>query len=98
MKPFIRGFANELTKLAGPLEFLERLKKSPELRHAIRRSTMLGAATGAIGGALQHKDKGESRAKKMLGAGALGALGGAISGASFPGWFSEHAMRAHGEV
>lgn len=98
MNPFLAGFADELVKTAGLGNFMHRLSKSKELRHAIRRSALLGAGTGAIGGALQHKDPEESRLKKILGAALLGGAGGAVSGAAFPGWFHQHSMRAADEI
>ncbi len=79
-------------------EFAERLGKSEELRHAIRRSALLGAGTGAIGGAIQSKSPDESRIKKILGSALLGGVGGAVTGAAFPGWFHHQSMRAADEL
>jgi len=98
VNPFIQGFSDELVKTANLKNFARRLVSSPELRHAIRRSAVLGAGTGAISGALQHKTPEESRLKKILGAALLGGAGGAVTGAAFPGWFSRHSMRAADEV
>lgn len=97
MNSFLAGFKDELVKTAGLGNFMHRLSKSKELRHAIRRSALLGAGTGAIGGALQHKNPDESRLKKILGAALLGGAGGAVTGAAFPGWFHYHSMRAADE-
>lgn len=101
MTPFAAALADELTKIAKPTgavrRFLDRLQSSPELRSAIRRSTVLGAATGGLTGALSKKEEDESRLKKVLGGAAIGAAGGAATGAAFPGWFHRHQMLAHDE-
>ncbi len=98
MDPFITGFSDELVKTASLAGFARRLANSKELRHAIRRSTILGAGTGAVGGAIQSKGEDESRLKKILGAAALGGVGGALTGAAFPGWFHHSSMRAADEL
>lgn len=98
MSWFVTGFADELTKLAGPptANLIERLRRSPELRKAIVRSTLLGAGTGAVTGAFTH-DKDSGRAKKVLTGAALGALGGGITGAVYPGWFDRRSRLASDE-
>lgn len=98
MDAFITGFQDEIVKTANLAAFAKRLVNSKELRHAIRRSAVLGAGTGAVGGAIQGKGEDESRLKKILGGAALGGVGGALTGAAFPGWFHHSSMRAADEV
>ena len=100
MTNFQRGFAGELTKLAGPAKignFFHRLNHSPELRMAIRKAAILGAGTGAVGSMFGSVGEGESRLKKTLQGAALGALTGGVSGAAFPGWFGRASRLAEGE-
>jgi len=99
MAPFMNGFADELIKTAraGAIaDFAVRLGKSKSLRDAIRKSTLLGAGTGALSGALSPDgDKGLLR--RMAGSAVLGAAGGALTGSVMPGWFGPGSHRAHGE-
>lgn len=95
------GFADELVKVSGRLDavrrLVERIKKSPELRSSIRRSMTLGAGTGAAAAALGG-DKGKSLLRRVLGGAAVGAVGGGITGAAFPGWFTKAMRLAPDEV
>ena len=98
MTSFTAGFQGELEKLAkirAIANFAKRLHGSKGLREAIRRSAVLGAGTGAVTGALSESDK--SLLHRMLGGAALGAVGGGVTGASFPGWFSRASMLAPDE-
>ena len=94
------GFGDELVKVArlrSVAKFLERIEKSPGLRASLKRSTLLGAGTGAATGLVAgDDDKGAIR--RMVGGAAVGGLGGAITGGAFPGWFGRQNMRAADEV
>lgn len=99
MSHFTNGFADELVKVAKlriGAKFMKRLGKSKELRDAIKRSALLGGATGAASGALSRDDR--STLRKILGGATVGLAGGAITGATFPGWFARSNMRAADEV
>ena len=92
MSPFISGFQDELVKTArlkGVSKYVRRLKKSKELRSAILRSAALGGGTGALTAALGGENP--------LGAAALGALAGGVTGGTFPAWFGRGNMRAADE-
>ena len=101
MGPMHEGFADELVKTAGRLDavrrLISRIKKSKDLRDAIRRSAVLGAGTGAATGVLGG-DKDKSILRRALGGAAVGAVGGGITGASFPGWFTKAMRHAPDEV
>lgn len=85
MNPFLSGFSSELTKTSSIAAFVRRLEKSPELVHAIKSSTLLGAGTGALAGSIGD----DGHIIKRLAKGAvIGAGGGAVTGAVYPGWFS----------
>ena len=96
---FAHGFADELVKVArlkGVKKFIDRLKKSKDLRASIKKSALLGGGTGAATGLLSRDDKPALR--RVLGGAALGAVGGGITGAVFPGWFSRSNMLAADET
>lgn len=76
---------------------VKRVKKSKDLRDAIRRSAVLGAGTGAATGVLGG-DKDKSILRRALGGAAVGAVGGGITGAAFPGWFTKAMRLAPDEV
>jgi len=100
MDAFVHGFSDELTKVArfrAVAKFLERIKRSPDLRASIRRSAALGAGTGAATGLLAG-DENKGAVRRMLSGAAVGGLGGAITGSAFPGWFGKANMRAPDEV
>jgi len=96
---FASGFADELTKVAkisALRSFAHRLNTSKDLRDAIRRSATLGAGTGAITAALGDGE--DASLVRALKGGAIGALGGGITGATFPGWFGRSNMMAADEI
>jgi hypothetical protein len=101
MGPLHSGFADELVKTAGRanavLKLLERINTSKDLRSAIRRSALLGAGTGAATSVLGGDGK-KSTLRRGLGGAALGAVGGGITGAAYPGWFTRAMRLAPDEV
>lgn len=97
MLPFLGAFVDELEKVAGVTSLLRRLSESPALRKSVRHAALLGGGTGAVAGALSHKNEDESRLRKILGGATLGALTGGITGAVHPGWYSRESRFAVGE-
>ena len=96
----MHGFANELVKeakLGSVSRFLKRIEKSPELRSSIRRSTLLGAGTGAATNVMAGNDE-QGILRRLMGGAAVGAVGGGITGGAFPAWFGKSNMRAADEV
>ena len=94
------GFTSELIKTArlkSVSKFLSRLEKSPGLRASIRRSTALGAGTGAATN-LMAGDDDHGIIRRLASGAAVGGLGGAITGGAFPGWFGRSNMKASDEV
>lgn len=97
MTPFMAGFTDELVKTAGRVgEMVERLKKSPQLRSAVRRGALMYGTTGALAGLADSDDK-HGKLYKVLRDAGVGAVGGAVQGYMLPSWYEHHGSIASDE-
>ena len=91
------AFADEVTKLAGMGALRRRVAgmvedalNSPRYRRAILRAAAMGGITGGVA---EMFSKGERPGERIARSTAGGAVGGFLTGAAYPSWFTDAARR-----